>query len=222
MGLAERIDAHLAWPSKPKGLFAAFNNPDGPPWLKQMVENFSLQKDFTPEEARFVLKGRLHHIFSSLQFNISRSAILDSYMRHAGGSSTVWARHYGLVQTSTNLANLLLAPVVGCLSDTIGRKPLMIFGRIGWTAWWLIVANVEAISARTGMTVSRHDIAALDGILPKMAAISLRTGAQHPAHRRGAVLGRLLGGQLERVHRGAGRPVRHAAGADGEGGHHGR
>ena len=95
MGLAERIDAHLAWPSKPKGLFAAFNNPDGPPWLKQMVENFSLQKDFTPEEARFVLKGRLHHIFSSLQFNISRSAILDSYMRHAGGSSTVWARHYG-------------------------------------------------------------------------------------------------------------------------------
>ena len=28
----------------------------------------------------------------------------------------------------------------------------MIFGRIGWTAWWLIVANVEAISARTGMT----------------------------------------------------------------------
>ena len=38
MGLAERIDAHLAWPSKPKGLFAAFNNPDGPPWLKQMVE----------------------------------------------------------------------------------------------------------------------------------------------------------------------------------------
>ena len=75
MGLAERIDAHLAWPSKPKGLFAAFNNPDGPPWLKQMVENFSLEKDFTPEEARFVLKGRLHHIFSSLQFNISRSAI---------------------------------------------------------------------------------------------------------------------------------------------------
>ena len=62
MGLAERIDAHLAWPSKPKGLFAAFNNPDGPPWLKQMVENFSLEKDFTPEEARFVLKGRLHHI----------------------------------------------------------------------------------------------------------------------------------------------------------------
>ena len=152
MGLAERIDAHLAWPSKPKGLFAAFNNPDGPPWLKQMVENFSLEKDFTPEEARFVLKGRLHHIFSSLQFNISRSAILDSYMRHAGGSSTVWARHYGLVQTATNLANLLLAPVVGCLSDTIGRKPLMIFGRIGWSAWWLIVANVEAISARTGMT----------------------------------------------------------------------
>ena len=101
MGLAERIDAHLAWPSKPKGLFAAFNNPDGPPWLKQMVENFSLEKDFTPEEARFVLKGRLHHIFSSLQFNISRSAILDSYMRHAGGSSTVWARHYGLVQTAT-------------------------------------------------------------------------------------------------------------------------
>jgi hypothetical protein len=47
---------------------------------------------------------------------------MDLYMKHSGGSSTTMAMHYGAVQSSINLCNMLLAPVVGCLSDTIGRK----------------------------------------------------------------------------------------------------
>jgi hypothetical protein len=52
-------------------------------FVKQLRENFSLA-EFKGEEKSFVLKGRLCHLFSSLNFNISAAAALASYMCHAG------------------------------------------------------------------------------------------------------------------------------------------
>ena len=116
----------------------------------QLIENFSLA-EFTPQEASFVVKGRLCHMFSSLNFNISAAAALAAYMRHSGGSSTTMAVHAGAVRSATNLCNLFISPAVGCLSDTIGRKPLMIGGRLGWALWWVLLANIDRFSAYSGV-----------------------------------------------------------------------
>lgn len=116
--------------------------------------NFSLD-EFNAEEKDFVIKTRMSQFLASLNFNISSAAALDMYMKHSGGSSTVMAMHYGTVQSSTNLCNMLLAPAVGCLSDTIGRKPLMMAGRCGWVLWWITLANIDAIAAATKFTQLR-------------------------------------------------------------------
>ena len=119
--------------------------------MAAFLHNFSLA-EFSDEEKRFVARTRVSQFLSSLNFNISSASALDMYMRHSGGSSTTMAVHYGTVQSSINLCNMLLAPAVGCLSDTIGRKPLMMFGRAGWALWWLVLANIDALSAATGLT----------------------------------------------------------------------
>jgi MFS family permease len=113
--------------------------------LAAFLKNFSLD-EFNEEEKKFVRRTRLSQLLSSWNFNISSAAALDLYIKHAGGSSTTMALHYGSVQSGTNLCNMLIAPAVGCLSDTIGRKPLMMFGRCGWALWWLTLANIDKIS----------------------------------------------------------------------------
>jgi DHA1 family tetracycline resistance protein-like MFS transporter len=72
--------------------------------------------------------------------------VQDLYMMHSGGSSTTMAMHVGKVKSLTNLFNMVLAPAVGCLSDTLGRKPLMMVGRLGWAAWWLVLPNIDRLS----------------------------------------------------------------------------
>ena len=126
----------------PKNAIAAF------------ISNFSL-KPFTLEEKKFVITTRFIQLFSSLNFNVSSAAAMDMYMRHSGGSATAMALHYGTVQSSINLCNMFLAPVVGCLSDTFGRKPFMALGRLGWTLWWLILANSDRLSAAFSITPLR-------------------------------------------------------------------
>ena len=44
-----------------------------------------------------------------------------------------------------NVINVWMSPIVGALSDSLGRKPMMLYGRVGWLLIWVILPHVKTL-----------------------------------------------------------------------------
>ena len=89
-----------------------------------------LLAELTAAERAFVLKQRAVQVLDAAR-GFASSAHYLSYMDQCGGDATLVAIWYGRCVSSVNLFSTLLSPVVGSLSDTLGRKRLHAIGRFG-------------------------------------------------------------------------------------------
>ena len=59
------------------------------------------------------------------------------------GSAEAMAVHYGICSTFMAVLNFIGEPLVAALSDTFGRKPFLVWGRLGLCAWFLTYCRVD-------------------------------------------------------------------------------
>ena len=88
--------------------------------------------------------------------------LLPYYAENFGATPTV----VGLIVASNALAQLIAAPIVGRLSDRMGRRPLIIFSVVGTIVSFVLLGLVEPLAALFFSDVS-------SGVSYEMAAIGL-------------------------------------------------
>jgi MFS family permease len=69
----------------------------------------------------------------------------EKYLALCGMDTGVMAMHAGLVRSCKSVVNMVMSPVVGALSDSYGRKPTMLYGRVGWLLIWLVIPHVRSL-----------------------------------------------------------------------------
>lgn len=62
----------------------------------------------------------------------------QSYLALMGGDSGAMAVHYGLTRVIQSVIHLVVFPLTSTLSDTVGRKHLMTWGRLGTAAFMIL------------------------------------------------------------------------------------
>src|ERR1700759_2815879 len=67
--------------------------------------------------------------------------LLPFYAEHLGASATV----VGMLTSSYALCQLIAGPILGRLSDHMGRKPLLIVSQLGTLAGFLILAFANSL-----------------------------------------------------------------------------
>ena len=116
----------------------------------------TLMAELTPEQRKFVLKHRLLQILDTLMHDFSGPAHHLSYIDQCQGDMGMIAMHYGRVQSVNNLLHCFLSPVVGSLSDSVGRRKLHAYGKLGPMLWFLgLIAMTKWYSAFPGSAAVR-------------------------------------------------------------------
>lgn len=116
----------------------------------------SLMEELTPKQRSFVLKQRLLQILDTLMHDFSGPAHHLSYIEQCQGDMGMMALHYGRVQSVNNLLHCFLSPVVGSLSDSVGRRKLHAYGKLGPMLWFLgLVSMTKWYSAFPGSATVR-------------------------------------------------------------------
>jgi MFS family permease len=107
--------------------------PSAPEAAAAPVEKtLSMWERLTPDERSFVRKHRITEVCSSLVFSTCMPHWNSSYMDLVKGDTALMARHYGASASIISCFEMFTSPFVASLSDTVGRKYLAAFGRIGW------------------------------------------------------------------------------------------
>lgn len=120
------------------------------------TQSRSLMQELTPRERKFVLKHRLLQILDTLMHDFSGPAHHLSYIDQVQGDMGMMALHYGRVQSVNNFIHCFLAPVVGSLSDSIGRRKLHALGKLGPMLWFLgLIVMTKWYSAFPGSAAVR-------------------------------------------------------------------
>ena len=104
--------------------------------------------ELSAADRRFIRQQRLFMVLNNFCWAIQRPGSDQAYMDLCGGDSALMARHYGGVQSMNNFFNMFLNPLVGSLSDAIGRRKLLALGRVGWTAWFLLIGRFRTLGQR--------------------------------------------------------------------------
>ena len=81
-----------------------------------------LTDELTPSERGFLRKQRIFVALNNFAWAVQRPASDQSYINLCGGDTALFARHYGGVQSMNNLCTMFLSPLVGTLSDALGRR----------------------------------------------------------------------------------------------------
>ena len=103
------------------------------------------EQQVTPQERRFVYSIRYTNILRAWVHTACLVAYNQKYLLLCGHDTGVMAIHAGLVRSLKSVVNVLMSPVVGALSDSFGRKPVMLYGRVGWVLIWLALPNVASL-----------------------------------------------------------------------------
>lgn len=96
------------------------------------AEKTSLRARLTADERSLVVKHRIVEVCSSLVFSTCMPHWNSSYLELVNGDTALMARHYGASASIISCFEMFTSPFVASLSDTVGRKYLAAFGRIGW------------------------------------------------------------------------------------------
>jgi MFS family permease len=99
----------------------------------------SLLGSLAPHERRFVLQQRTIQCLNSFMHIISTTAHYQSYLEQVNGDVARLALHYGRTMSINNACNTFIAPVVGSLSDTFGRRTLHWLGRAGAAIFFMLM-----------------------------------------------------------------------------------
>eukprot|EP01043_Picozoa_sp_COSAG02_P040614 COSAG02_NODE_3302_length_6981_cov_6.817640_1_plen_109_part_10 len=91
-----------------------------------------LWQRLTRDERSLVMKHRIVEVCSSLVFSTCMPHWNSSYLELVNGDTALMARHYGASASIISCFEMFTSPFVASLSDTIGRKYLAAFGRLGW------------------------------------------------------------------------------------------
>jgi MFS family permease len=103
------------------------------------------EQQVTPQERRFVYNIRYTNILRAWVHTASLVAYNQKYLVMCGGDTGVMAMHAGVVRSCKSVVNVLMSPIVGGLSDSFGRKPMMLYGRFGWVMIWLVLPRVRSL-----------------------------------------------------------------------------
>eukprot|EP01052_Picozoa_sp_SAG31_P009346 SAG31_NODE_489_length_14938_cov_5.644113_1_plen_533_part_00 len=101
-----------------------------------------LRSEMTAQEWRFVLNQRWSDVLVGFAFAIHNAGWIAGYIRLAG-SAEAMAVHYGICSTVMAVLNFVGEPIVAALSDTFGRKPFLMWGRLGLCSWFLTYSRVD-------------------------------------------------------------------------------
>jgi hypothetical protein len=105
--------------------------------------------ELSPRERRFMLHQRVAAVANSLAGMSYYAAQMDHYLRCAGGDTSRLAIHSGSVRSLQALIAGCLGPALGLLSDTVGRRPLLVL--------WNISVRSARVPARPEGKIHRVD-----------------------------------------------------------------
>ena len=149
------------------------------------LQKGSLQQ-LTPTERRYVLMSRCGAVLLRCGFALGSTATLSRKLELVGGNIRAYAAATANVQSAISASQLLLAPTVGALSDSLGRRPLQLASSIAMMFWHLFLANRRlcnsifryqafgvlcmGVCSAGSMTVRQAALADLFGSRPSIAA----------------------------------------------------
>ena len=90
----------------------------------------------TPAERTFVLKQRSVEVICRVLLTVVMPHWNESYLALCGGDTGLMAFHYGKCALYVSSLEMFFSPLVASLSDQLGRKHLMTWGRIGWVIFF--------------------------------------------------------------------------------------
>jgi MFS family permease len=103
----------------------------GPSSSSSRGGSVSVLDELTPAERSFVLRQRCVEVLERLTLCIIMPHWNASYMELCGGDTGVMAWHYGKCALYVSALEMFFSPLVASLSDLLGRRHLMTWGRIG-------------------------------------------------------------------------------------------
>ena len=89
------------------------------------------EETLTSSDRRFVLLQRANQVVNRFYMSFERTAWNATYVQLCGGDIAAMAINRGQTAVINNFAGMWCAPLVAQLSDSIGRKWLMVMGRAG-------------------------------------------------------------------------------------------
>ena len=92
----------------------------------------TLMSQLTREERRFVLQQRVVEVVCKMATSVVMPHWNSSYLELCGGDTGLMAFHYGKCALYVSSLEMFCSPLVASLSDQVGRKHLMTWGRLGW------------------------------------------------------------------------------------------
>jgi hypothetical protein len=101
-----------------------------------------LRSECTTPEWSFAMKQRWCDVLVGLAFNLHNQGWTAGYVKLAG-SPEAMAVHYGICSTFMAVLNFIGEPLVAALSDRFGRRPFLVWGRLGLCAWFLTYTRVD-------------------------------------------------------------------------------
>ena len=113
-----------------------------------MAKARGIMAELNVEERSFVRKQRIFNALNQFAWAIQRPASDGQYIALCGGDTGLMARHYGTVQAMNNFFNMFGSPIVGALSDTLGRRQLLALGRCGWVCWFMAIPHFTSLRQR--------------------------------------------------------------------------
>jgi DHA1 family tetracycline resistance protein-like MFS transporter len=109
---------------------------------RALSNDCKLRRALTADEWSFVLKQRLSDVITGVAFALHNPGWTAGYISLAGSAEQMVA-HYAVCSTVMAVLNFLGEPLVAALSDRFGRKPFLMWGRLGMCAWFLTYTRVD-------------------------------------------------------------------------------
>lgn len=106
------------------------------------------QRGLSREESRFVVLQRVDQIIQ--QFAWAGCLVVSNYqlLDLCGGNAGTLALHVGYTTTVGNLIQTFVAPISTCLSDAIGRVPVLTAARLGRLVGVLLMPHCTTLRRR--------------------------------------------------------------------------
>jgi MFS family permease len=99
---------------------------------KEELGRGGLWAALTADEASFVKRMRLIDILGTMMFKVMWASWNQSYLDLCGNDTGMMAVHYGWCRVGMGVLMAITNPIYSAVSDCIGRKHLMAWGRLGW------------------------------------------------------------------------------------------
>ena len=93
--------------------------------------------DLTPFERRMMVQHRVSWIFWGVAHQFHTASRVTRLLKLTNGDSALMMAWFGLAGSCNNTLSVVISPLVGSLSDAVGRKYLVAAGRMGTGLFFL-------------------------------------------------------------------------------------